>query len=250
MYDIALPHGNENELLEKYRELGYKYVIFLYLIKSKSELTLFKRENICRITKFPGIYCFVGAILDTLSIKDTLHLAAELFYNEKLYNDFLFVKAGNYKYTQLLSNKHYFNSILLDLDAMSSIEDPLQFRYTGFSFTTLKNIIRNNLTICISIRNLASYINLGRVLYLIKHAKKKGIPLLLGSFARDVREIPQDIVLRSWYKLLKIPYTPEELTNIMLFQLIRTRRAKNKDVFCNGYEIVKYPFEDFEDSDY
>ncbi len=238
MYDIALPESNEEELVIEYQRKKYKHVVFAYYVRDQKDFSIFEDLPF----KLSRINVYFAAIVDADHPKKALSLAAELFYNKTLYNDLVFIVSKNFKFNKRILQRYYYNSILNP--GYREVEDPLNARYIEIPTNLLKKLVDNKISICFSLRELENYKYLGRVLYLVKILNKKRIPILLGSFARNPKEVPRKEVIAAWLKLLRIKYTIKTLNNALFEQIRRTRLAKNPFVFYEGYEVVKFPGED------
>jgi len=231
MYDIALPEGNEEELARKYLENGIKNVVFTYFIRNRDSLEKFLLNNLFR---YKGLNIFYLAIID--SKKDLLKLCSDLFYSEKYYNDLVFVKFNKEDKLNIL-NKYFHNGIYLK----EIIGDEKSF-IKNLNINSLYKIKRNKQSILISLKD--SIENPYAFKYLINILQKKDIMFLFGSFASDKSEVPNKFSIKSFYKVFGIKYKTKVMDEFLFYQIRRTRLAKNKLYFMEGYYIVKMPYED------
>jgi len=231
MYDIALPEGNEEELARKYLENGIKDVVFAYFIRNKDDLEEFLLNNLFR---YKRLNIFYLAIVD--SKKDLLKLSSDLFYSEKYYNDLIFVKFNREDKLNIL-NKYFHNGIYL-----KEIIGDEKFFIKNLDMRSLYKVKRNKQSILISLKD--SIENPYAFKYLIKIMQKKDIMFLFGSFASDKSEVPNKFSIKSFYKIFGIKYKIRVMDEFLFYQIRRTRLAKNKLYFMEGYYIVKMPYED------
>jgi len=230
MYDIALPEGNEEELAKKYLENGIKNVVFAYFIRDKNDLEKFLLSNLFR---YSGLNIFYLAIVD--SKRDLLKLILDLFYSEKYYNDLVFIKFNRNKSNVL--NKYFYNGIYLKeiiSDERSIIKN--------LNIKSLYKIKRNKQSVLLSLKD--SLENPYAFKYLIEVMQKKDVMFLFGSFASDKSEVPNKFSIKSFYKVFGIKYRIKVIDDFLFYQIKRTRIAKNKLYFMDGYYIVKMPYED------
>lgn len=239
MFDIALPDKNEEELIREYIKKGYKNVIFLYRVSNSTDTKIFRS-----IKSFPKINVYYGAIVDTPKTKEALSLAVELFYNIKFFNDLVFILARDFKFNRETINRYFYNGLINP--GYLNTEDHPNVRYITIPTKFLKNIINNNLSIVFSIKELKKeYTFLGRTIYLVKILQRKNIPIILGSFASRPEEVPYKSYLLAWKKILEVKYSKDLVFSEFVWnQIHRTRKAKSPWVFTNGFEIVRYPYED------
>jgi len=230
MYDIALPEGNEEELARKYLEYGIKNVVFAYFIRNRSDLERFLLSNLFR---YKSLNMFYLAILD--SKKDLLKLSSDLFYSEKYYNDLIFIKFDRDRADVL--NKYFHNGIYLN-----EIVGDEKYFIKNLDMKSLYKIKRNKQSILISLKDFLE--NPYTYKYLIKIMQKKDVMFLFGSFASDKSEVPNKFSIKSFYKVLGIKYKTKVIDEFLFYQIRRTRLAKNKLYFMEGYYVVKMPYED------
>ncbi|HIP66705.1 MAG TPA: hypothetical protein EYH09_01085 [Candidatus Nanopusillus sp.] len=239
MFDIALPDKNEEELVKEYIRKGYRNVVFLYKVSNFEDTNIFRS-----VKNFPRINIYYGAIINVSKAKKALSLAAELFYNVKFFNDLVFILSRDFKFNRLAINKYFHNGLVNP--GYLKVEDHPNVRYIAIPTKFLKRIVENNLSIVFSIKELKKeYVFLGRVMYLIKILQKKNIPVILGSFATHPEEVPYKSYLLAWRRILGINY-PKDLvfSKFIWNQIRRTRKAKSPWIFAEGFEIIKFPYED------
>ena len=230
MYDIALPEGNEEELAKKYLENGIKNVVFAYFIRDKNDLEKFLLSNLFR---YSGLNIFYLAIVD--SKRDLLKLILDLFYSEKYYNDLVFIKFNRNKSNVL--NKYFYNGIYLK-EIISDDRSIIK----NLNIKSLYKIKRNKQSVLLSLKD--SLENPYAFKYLIEVMQKKDVMFLFGSFASDKSEVPNKFSIKSFYKVFGIKYRIKVIDDFLFYQIKRTRIAKNKLYFMDGYYIVKMPYED------
>lgn len=233
MYDFAYPYDNEEELLEEYYKNGIKNVVLCYKVNKKDDLKIFERKN---IIVFKKINVFKCAIVESEDINNIIKLSTDLFYSEKYYNDFVFIKTS--KHLKNILNKYYYNGLLNPIGKIT-----YKYFFKDLDYSDLNKIKRNNLSVLFSLKESIKD-KMYSIIYFNKIAQKKGIDILLGSFAQKKEEVPTKIELYSLRKVFGIKYSLKYQNKIFYKQLKRTRLAKRKDYFRKGYYIVKYPYED------
>jgi|GEM_PF-1913453 len=239
IFDFALPKTDKENILNEYKKNNIKNVVLFYEISKRNDLKIFKN-----IEEFKGLNIYLGALIDNDNPKKTIELAAELFYNKKLYNDLVVIKSKDFEYNRKVLEKYFHNGILNPGDYHE--EDTLMFRYTSLSVASIKKLKKNNQAVFIGLVDiLKNYKVLGRILYLVKILEKKDIPIIVGSFAKSPEEVPGKYELLSFKKILEIKYSNKLVFEaFILEQINRVRKAKNPMVITKGFEIVKTPYED------
>ena len=234
-----MPETKEDEIINEYKRNNIKNIIIFYRVSKRTDLKIFKK-----IYEFKDVNVYLGAIIDNEDHKKTIDLAAELFYNRKLYNDLVIIKSRDFEYNRKILDKHFHNGILNPGDFHE--EDTLLFRYTSLSIASINRLKKNNQAVFIGFSDiLKNYKVLGRILYLIKILEKKDIPIIVGSLAKSPDEIPGKKELLAFKKILEIKYSSKLVfRDFIIKQIDRTRKAKNLLVITKGFEIVKTPYED------
>jgi len=232
MYDIALPENNEEELAKKYLENGIKNVVFAYFIRDKNDLEKFLLKN---LFKYKGLNIFYLAIIDEKKVSNILKMSSDLFYSEKYYNDLVFIKFE--KEDSKILNKYFYNGIYL-----KEIIGDEKFFIRNLNMRSLHKIKKNKQSILISLKD--SMESPYQFKYLIKILQKKDVMFLFGSFASEKSEVPNKYSIKAFYRVFGINYKIKVMDKFLFYQIKRTRLAKNKLCFMEGYCIVKMPYED------
>jgi ribonuclease P/MRP protein subunit RPP1 len=228
--DICLPKGNEKELLERAKLLGYSSVVFLYPFSSKKELLEQKK-------KFPNQK--IGLYIKAIKPNDLKKV--EQFYLDA---DMIAVSAQDENIVRLASENPRID--LLFEVASSSGKDSLHYRNSGLNNVIVNIAKKSKQAYGLSFRYLLEHESyarakiLGREIQNIQLSRRK-IPIVIASFSQDIWQIRNPNDLQSIGKLLGLnsPQSRAGTEGVIRDILKKKEHRKSREFIAPGVRLVE-----------
>lgn len=239
MIDIILYHDNLKETLDLLWKLGWEKAIVLFEVRKIEDLERFRKIDL-------GEKVYPGILIKSENKKEIKEIAVEAYYNKDYFIDFIVYEISNTELIPYVSRLRFLNAICkFEFDPR---KDFLTHKRSGINHVIAKRLKENEIAYLIPLSYIDSnlHVILGRILQNIKLQRKYKFDIIVSSFAKNINELKSIISVDAFYKLFNIG-DKEYLFRTIIKQIEKTRRAKSPWVFTKGFEIVRFPYEDFED---
>ena len=228
--DICLPEGNEKELIERAKQLGYSEVVFLYTFSSRKELQEQKK-------KFPNQK--IGVYIKAIKPNDLKKV--EQFYLDA---DMIAVSAQDETVVRLAADNPRID--LLFEVASASGKDSLHYRNSGMNNVIVNIAKKSKQAYGLSFRYFLEHESyarakiLGREMQNVQLSRRKN-PIILASFSRDIWQIRNPNDLQSIGKLLGLnsPQSKAGTSKVIQSILKKKEHRRSKNYIQPGIRLVE-----------